>query len=80
MEAGSEAIEGYVTENGNLTCQDVVTPKYRESEWKDIPVFIPYAFFPSVTEEANGFVVAEAGIEGQPFTRYGGRNYFTLNP
>jgi hypothetical protein len=80
LEASQDTPSDFVTSSGGLTWQDVVNPRYNESEWKDIPIFMPYAFFPAVSEPANAFVVAVAGIDGQDFTRYGTRNYFTMNP
>lgn len=70
----------FVTEEGALTIQLVLKPRYAESEWKDIPVFVPYAFLPAVQEPVNAYVIAVAGIDGQKFTRYGERKYFTINP
>ena len=68
------------TSDGALTIQDVYTPHYNESEWKDIPIFVPYSYLPTVDDTRNGYVIAVAGLDGQDFTRYGGRKYFTVNP
>ena len=78
--ASSDTPSTFQTSEGALTIQTVLTPRFASSEWRDIPIFVPYAFFPSIQEPLNAYVIAVGGINGQKFTRFGRKNYFTLNP
>ncbi len=80
LPADPNAPTDFVTTDGNLTAQIVVTPAYQDTYWDNFQLFVPYAAFPGVSEVTDVYVYPAVGIDGQDFAVYGDRVDFHINP
>jgi hypothetical protein len=78
MEPNPNAPSDYISPGGYLTQQFVGTADYANTEWNSVEFYIPWEYFPRVTQNTSVFLVAYVGLDGQEYTTSSYRQYFIL--
>jgi hypothetical protein len=80
MEPGPNVPAEFISPGGYLTQQYVDTALYTNTAWNNVEFFIPWEYFPRVSQNTSVFLVTYVGLNGQPYTTSSYRQYFVLYP
>jgi hypothetical protein len=78
LEPNADAPSGFRSKGGYLTQQTTDVASYTFTEWSYVEFFIPWEYFPPITENADVFLQTFVGLDGQSFVANSWRQYFVL--
>jgi hypothetical protein len=78
VETNPDAPSEYRSTGGYLTQQTTGVAPYTNTEWSYVEFYIPWEYFPPVTENADVFLQTFVGLDGQSFVANSWRQYFVL--
>lgn len=78
MEANPNAPAEYRSPGGYLTAQTTGTASYTYSIWEYVEFYIPWEYFPAITQDYDVFLQSFVGLDGQEYVANSWRQYFRL--